>query len=352
MYLNKKTVICILMCVWVVLMAVGYAIFQERLTITGTGHIDSNCQIEIVDVTESDIVGDAKDKVVPSYTGTTAKFKVSLINPTDSITYNIKIKNLGTLDARIKKLNIDIGESDAIIYDVNLVKNDGTNVTLASNNQINQTNINNTKNTKLSPNEEQTVKLKVTFKEGYIGQPSAENSSNTIKMTIDYVQNFEENGQQILPKDEKTYSIGDKITFAGSDWHVIEDSSINQDYVVLLKDNLLTNTELGEYAAKKGSAAISYYYDDNCHAANTYGYTDEVTTGCSGHNDYDGSKIKEFLEGNYLSQLDGSRLKEISGYKIRLIKQEEFTALNNSVGNASEWLYGISKGNYWTMTVI
>ena len=218
MYFNKKMLLVTVLAIIIPLMAVGYAALQQRLVISGTSHVDSNWQIEIISVTESDIVGDAKDKVAPSYTGTTAKFKVSLINPTDSITYNIKIKNLGTLDARIKKLNIDIGESDAIIYDVNLVKNDETNITLASNNQINQTNINNTKNTTLSPNEEQTVKLKVTFKEGYIGQPNTENSSNTIKMTIDYVQNFkDESGTQVLPPEDKTYSIGDKVTFAGSD---------------------------------------------------------------------------------------------------------------------------------------
>ena len=346
--MKMKTIVITIIALIVPLMAVGYAALQQKLVISGTSHVDSNWQIEIISVTESDIVGDAKDKVAPSYTGTTAKFKVSLINPTDSITYNIKIKNLGTLDARIKKLNIDIGESDAIIYDVNLVKNDGTNITLASNNQINQTNINNTKNTTLSPNEEQTVKLKVTFKEGYIGQPSAENSSNTIKMTIDYVQNFKDsNGIQILPKDEKAYSIGDKITFAGSDWYVIEDSPSSQDYVVLLKESLLTHDELGEYATTSTSNTMAYYWSEECHYSGTYGYTNRITNGCSNHNDYSGSKIKEFLEGIYINALEEDNLKTIDGYKIRLIKKDEYDILKEYSGDIN-WLYGINW--YWTMT--
>ena len=352
MYFNKKMLLVTILAIIIPLMAVGYASLQQKLVISGTSHVDSNWQIEIISVTESDIVGDAKDKVAPSYTGTTAKFKVSLINPTDSITYNVKIKNLGTLDARIKKLNIDIGESDAIIYDVNLVKNDGTNISLASNNQINQTNINNTKNTTLSPNEEQTVKLKVTFKEGYIGQPDENNSSNTIKMTIDYVQNFKDsNGEQIIPFE--SYNIGDKITFAGSDWYVIEDSSSSQDYVVLLKEMTLTATEIGS------DYSTAYYWSETCHGTYTYGnvtYSSTDSSGCSEHNDYAGSKIKEVVDNYMIIYLDESKLKEVDNYKIRLITIDDLinnldcTSNSCSTSPYSSWIYNKSVGRYWTMT--
>ena len=53
---------------------------------------------------------------------------------------------------------------------------------------------------------------------------------------IDYVQNFEINGTQILPPDEKAYSIGERIKAGGAYWYVIEDSPEEQDYVVLLKE--------------------------------------------------------------------------------------------------------------------
>ena len=97
MYLKKKTIICIALCIWIVLMAVGYAIFSEQLTINGTSHIDSRWDIRITNITTSDIVGDATEKTAPSYTNTTARLHVSLINPTDSITYNITVKNNGHL---------------------------------------------------------------------------------------------------------------------------------------------------------------------------------------------------------------------------------------------------------------
>ena len=366
MYFNKKMLLVTILAIIIPLMAVGYAALQQKLVISGTSHVDSNWQIEIISVTESDIVGDAKDKVAPSYTGTTAKFKVSLINPTDSITYNVKIKNLGTLDARIKKLNIDIGESDAIIYDVNLVKNDGTTVNLASNNEINQTNINNTKNTTLSPNEEQTVKLKVTFKEGYIGQPDENNSSNTIKMTIDYVQNFKDsNGEQILPSDERAYSIGDKVTFAGSDWYVIEDSPDTKDYVVLLKNypltvdevynygqghiNRFTEAKIGEVTDTSGYGGIVYHSSETC------GYINGKWNVPNCKISYDIADIK-YVVDNYGHAINSNNyLKNINGYSIRLITLEE---LQTNLGYTNGLLINdnlnvpnfVHNYNYWTMS--
>ena len=62
MYINKKKIVCIVLCIWIVFMAVGFAIFQEQLTITGTSHVDSRWEIKITNISTSDIVGDATEK--------------------------------------------------------------------------------------------------------------------------------------------------------------------------------------------------------------------------------------------------------------------------------------------------
>ena len=327
MYINKKKIVCIVLCIWIVFMALGFAISQEQLTITGTTHIDSNWDIRITNITTSDIVGDATEKTAPSYTNTTARLQVSLINPTDSITYNIKIKNLGTLDARIKKINITEGTSDAIEFEVECKIGNGNFETCDEEHFKNQV---------LSPNAEQTLKIRITFKAGYIGDPSSANKTSTVKLTIDYVQNFEENGTQILPPEDRAYSMGDKITFAGSDWYVIDNSPSSQNYVVVIKENVLTNAELGEYVCGTNTARFTVISP----------YTSDYAT----------SNVKAAVEAYMASKGMISELIEINGYKIRLITYDELinnlrcTSNSCSASQYASWI--ISSDNYWTMTQI
>lgn len=185
--MRKKTIVMITLAFAILIMTVGYAALKQELFISGTSSIDSRWKIEIIDITESDIVGDASSKENPTYTATTANFKVSLINPTDSITYNVKIKNTGTIDAKIESLNIsNVEENDAITYEASLVKSDGSTVQLMTENIKNNTNIANTKDTVLEANKEQTIKVKVSFKTGYIGQPT--DTNNSIKLVVNYIQ--------------------------------------------------------------------------------------------------------------------------------------------------------------------
>ena len=159
----------------------------------------------------------------------------------------------------------------------------------------------------------------------------------------------------VVEETYTAYNIGDVVQFAGSNWYVIEDSGTSQDYVVLLKENILTHDELGDYATTSTSNQMSYYWNDTCHYSGKYGYSSKDISGCDGHNDYEGSKMKEFLEGTYINLIGSSDLKEISGYKIRLITKEE---LQNNLGygnsnskndNVPIWVSD-SSYHYWTMT--
>ncbi len=98
--------------------------------------------------------------------------------------------------------------------------------------------------------------------------------------------------------------VGDTIEFAGSNWKVIKNSTNDEDYVTLMKETVLTNSELGKYA---NGVTDTMYFHENC-------------------NVYATSKVKEMLETSYLPTIGANNLKEVDGYKIRLITTDELTS--------------------------
>ena len=97
-----------------------------------------------------------------------------------------------------------------------------------------------------------------------------------------------------------------------------------------MKETALTAAEIGDaYSYKDNNAGqpyMAYYWSSTCHYSGTYGtdtYNSVDDSGCSGHNDYAGSKIKQAVEGYMTNYLDESKLKTIDGYKIRLITLDE-----------------------------
>ena len=355
---NKKTIMIGVLCTLVCVMAVGYALLAQQLNINGRASIDSTWKVEITNITEKDIVGDATSKEAPSYTATTANFSVGLIQPGDSITYDIEISNLGTLKAKVDSINVVMDDNDAITYTISGV----------------------TQGDKLGVGEKTTLTVKVEYNSEVTSQPT--NTGKDLTVTINYVQDL---GNDVVTYD--TYSIGDIVSFAGSNWYVIKNSSSAEDYVTLLKEKILTNAELGEYAANytrvclkvdaaygqfgcttEGETvivrydAMAYYWSDTCHSNDVYGYTDYDYSGCEGHNDYEGSKVKEYLEGTYIDTLGTDNLKEVDSYKIRLITAEELNAnlgwvnlnvtakTDNENANVPTWIYQNCGGGYWTMS--
>ena len=337
---NKKKIIMVVLSVLVCVMAVGYAILSQQLNINGTASIDSTWKIEITNITEKDIVGNATSKEVPSYTSTTANFSVGLIQPGDSITYDIEISNLGTLAARVGSINITKDNNDAITYTTKGIR----------------------PGERLDVNEKDTLSVTVTYDSSVTAQPTK--TANDLTVTINYVQDLGEN----TPITYDTYTIGDMITFAGNNWYVIKDSNSEEDYVTLLKETVLTNTELEDYAYNRTYNTMPYYWSDTCHDQWLHNYTSYDYSGCANHNDYEGSKVKEFLEGTYLNTLGSDNLKTVDGYKIRLITlnelqtnlgyDTEITAsyYKHNQENTPSWVYrnfGERIGNvsgYWTMT--
>ena len=175
-----------------------------------------------------------------------------------------------------------------------------------------------------------------------------------------------------------SYSIGDKIIYKGADWYVIENSPSKQDYVILLKEITLNSNEIGnnyvysfecdgahayglhdcnssEIGQTINTNKTAYYWSVSCHNSGTYGndtYESNDTTGCDGHNDYVGSKIKQAVEAYMDTYLDPAELKEVNNYKIRLITYDELSTNFGWTGGpatsagAPTWMYN---ADYWIM---
>jgi len=126
MRINKKTVISITLCLCVFVMAIGYSLLSSSLKITGQGSITSTWDVRITDITNNNAAGSAYNLEAPSFTNDTAKFRVGLVDPGDSMTYTVKIENKGTITAILNMLNITTSGTDAIIYEVSGIKEGDT----------------------------------------------------------------------------------------------------------------------------------------------------------------------------------------------------------------------------------
>lgn len=154
---------CLVLIVF--LLSIGFAAFGSRLTINGIGVIDSNWNIEIIDITSKNKVGMAADAAAPVYTSTSATFKTTLASPGDSMTYEVTVKNKGTLDARVNKITLTDSKNPAIIF-----KTSGIN-----------------ENDLLEAGKTQVFTVIVSYNEEVTKQPDVLNASLTVK--LDYVQN-------------------------------------------------------------------------------------------------------------------------------------------------------------------
>ena len=318
-------------------MAIGYALLAQELTINGSASIDSTWKVEITNITSKDVVGDAVNKTDPTYTATTANFSVGLTQPGDSITYDITVTNKGTLDAVVESITVNKGDNPAITYTTSGLKRGDK---IAKNNGTN------------------TLTVKVDYDSSVTSQPAS--TTNDITVTINYQQDL----GQITVYNE--YSVGDVVNFSDSNWRVIKNSTSNEDYVTVMKERVLTNAELGEYAYNETYDTMEYTWTETCHNAN-HGYSNS-SYNCDNTNSYETSKVKEMLEGTYINTIGADNLKELDGYKIRLITTNELNEdlgwinlqataqTDNENANVPAWIYqnfgdrSKNVNGYFTMT--
>jgi hypothetical protein len=129
-----------------------------------------------------------------------------------------------------------------------------------------------------------------------------------------------------------TYSVGQAVTYAGINWHVMRD---NGSSVTLLAD--------------WGTIPSRMRFDTTYNAS--YPSCNYSPTGYCGNNVWSTSETKTYLNGTWLtnSQLStGFMIDDGNGY-VRLITSSEYSILSSTVG-AQSWLYSSTISWWWTMT--
>ena len=170
---------------------------------------------------------------------------------------------------------------------------------------------------------------------------------------------------------DKSYKIGDEVTYNGINFYVIENSDENSDTVTLLKAEPLTVAEVNKYgvghinrysSSSKGTAydrngygGMVYYSSSRCGHNGSIFHYDGCTT------DYTKSEVKYVVDAWALDKLKASDLKEDkTGYSVRLITFDELTdnlgygdngqgtIEKSQNGETPSWVY--NKYFYWTMS--
>ena len=74
--------------------------------------------IRFTDMYEKSKIGNAREITPPTYTSTKVLFNVTLSEPGDQITYNLTIKNCGTLNAKVSSIYVlpENNDDDVILF--------------------------------------------------------------------------------------------------------------------------------------------------------------------------------------------------------------------------------------------
>lgn len=86
------------------LATIAYAAFAQTLTINGTGTATGNWDVKIISITPKDQTGATDHATTPSYTNTSATFNVDLAYPGATSSYDVVIKNNGTVGAVLSSI--------------------------------------------------------------------------------------------------------------------------------------------------------------------------------------------------------------------------------------------------------
>ena len=108
----RGVIVSFIMTIVLSIMVLGYAALQQRIDIEGEATVDSTYKVQINSVREKSATGDARSTSVFQYNGLSTTFHVGLTNETDTITYEIEVDNLGTVDAILNNTEILIDGSD------------------------------------------------------------------------------------------------------------------------------------------------------------------------------------------------------------------------------------------------
>ena len=175
---DSKNLVIGMLCAVLCIMAVAYAAFNTTLNINGSANISSNWSVIIpasdgISCTTQAAAGGSEEGLSASGTadgGTSATFTMSFVQPGDSATCTVKIKNAGTLNAKVS--------------DVQITGNDATGAI-----RFSVQGIDNTK--KLAAAGEMTFTVTGTYDASTSTQPGAGDKTKSLTVTPIFVQDMD-----------------------------------------------------------------------------------------------------------------------------------------------------------------
>ena len=206
-YKRRKIIIFSLIGI-LLLMAVGYSAFQTKLNISSTSNITSVWDVEITNIQTKEINGLAENVYDPTYTKLEANMEANFYEPGDYITYIVTVSNLGTLDATLDSIKLNMPSQDVINFKV-----EGA-----------------TSKEKLKVGEHKDIEVTME----YTGNNPDNISSVEMDVNLDYVQD------------------GNSTNFSDADSPVVDNLRIN--------DIILTPDEESVKAEIDAENAIKYYF--------------------------------------------------------------------------------------------
>ena len=137
---KRKNILIIILCCMLVFMGIGYSILSQTLVIHGSGRVmgDWNIEITSIEVSNSGLAKTPTaisiSALVDQNDSTKASFSAQLLQPGDYITYDVKVKNNGTIDALLNGVTLVPINNDFITFST--TANEFLNITLVPQQEI------------------------------------------------------------------------------------------------------------------------------------------------------------------------------------------------------------------------
>lgn len=169
---------------------------------------------------------------------------------------------------------------------------------------------------------------------------------NTVTL-LDIAQYEKEELSSDTNAESNLYNLGESLTYAGVDWHVINVSGSNDDQILtLLADSSNLNVRMGHTS----SSSSTYKWSEsliNKYINNDYVATNTLNTPILYDNSIcdDASGLPVASYGGTLASEGKCQSNIYNSYKVRLLTEDEYNKLLNSNLDDLTWLYG--NNDFW-----
>ena len=235
------------------LMIVGYATYNQHLSISETSKIDSNFNILITNIETKEVGGEALNESEPTYNGLEANFNITFNKKNDYIEYNVEVSNKGSIEAYLNQIKIENENSKVVnmsYRDINIGE-------------------------ELLVGESKTFVVRIEYKGG--------SGSGEITLNLDYsadnspgeiivpeenykvIYNTEENGGEKGEIEEKYYKKGEEIDLRNvgkKEGYTFVGWNINKDAKEVIKTLQMGEEEITLYAIYKKEIESKYKIGD------------------------------------------------------------------------------------------